>query len=532
MNKRRNESMYKTTTPTDSSINIRHFLILALGGNVFLHNLIEEIYNENEWEYYENYLKSGFTDDIVIATFTTISEEKMKQTAGIVEWCYNHKNHDIIYKLIKKGYKFTYQYIQHRTRIDLQEFHHSLMKKRGGADNISDLELFNNDVITLYLCYLQNKPCELRNIAGEIFRNGLEDTYLNCMVKEMNFNEQQQEKYKEGIASLYETYPVPEKYDDQMNISRLFEYAIERKTAEVIIRDRLGDFVEARKRTFKEPYLKEIGALSGWVKTLGINEMNLTELTPFDKKDMDIIFMEFLIAQKENDITEDQRDLFIVACLWLQAIAHHYNQTKRLYLDESKKKYYIDMNKREEIIQEKERELREKEHQFNREKEEQELRIKALEEELRIAQGNLRKQEQKQKEMNDYSKEVHALRTYVYENQKEEADNVPQISIEEMSKEIQEHSIAIFGGHPNWKQKMKEVLPSVSFVDVDELNKDISFIDRLEFLCINTSVFNHSFYRKLMSRLNKNETKLFYLDGRSNPERNIQKMYKEICQKS
>lgn len=521
--------MYQSTSPSDSSINIRHFLILALGGHHFLHPFIQELYEEKKWDYYENYRKSGFPDDKVMATYTTKSEEAMRQIAGIVEWSYNHNNFDTVYKIIKKGFKFAYQYVQQRTQIDLEDFVQTYTKRKKGADNITDSEVFNNNIVVLYLCYREGKPCNILNVAGEIFQQGLQDTYFNAMTREIYFNEQKLEENKEKIHAMYDLYPIPTKYDDNMNISRLFEYGIERKTEEIYFRDHLTNALEARNRTFKEPYFKEIGAFAGWIKSLGINEMDLTDLTLLTKKDMDIIFLEYLSAQKENHITEDQRDMFIVACLWMQALAHHYIKTKKLYLDESKEAFYSEIKQREEIVKAKENELQQKEKEWQLKSSREQERIEILEEELRKAQLTIREQHKKEEEMTDYSKEVHALRTYMYEQENQEIENFSVLSIEEMAKEIQNHSVAVFGGHPNWQQKMKAVLPTTVFVDVDELNKNISFIDRLEYVCINTSVFNHTFYRKLMSRLNKNQTKLLYVDGSSNAEKTLHKIYQDIC---
>lgn len=520
--------MFKATSKEDSQVNIRHFLILSLGGTPFLHDTIEKMYKENQWEYYEHYRNSELTEDLVIPTYTTKSEEKMKQVAGIVDWCYHHNNFERLFKLIKKGFKFTYQYVEQRKHVDLQEFNHAFMKKKGGADNVSDLELFNNDIICLYLCYRNEKSCNLRNVAGEIFQMGLKDAYLNAITKEINFSKEKQKIYKEQVDALYEEYPIPNKFNDEMNISRLFEYGIERKTEEVIMRDRIANPGEARTQAFKEPFLREIGALSGWFKALGINEMDLTDQTPFSKEDMDIVFMEYLIAHDENDIPESSRDLFIVACIWIQALATHYKETKRLYLDESKEEYYSDIKQRESEIKAKESELRDRERESERKEADLLDRVKKLEEELRVARKSLKEKDEKTKELQDYSKEVHALRTYLYDQEKSKAEVPVLRSVEDMAGAIEQYKVAVFGGHPNWQQKLKEILPGITMIHVDEINKDLSYIDRMDAVFINTSSFNHSFYRKLMARLSKNETKLYYLEGSTNTERLILKMYDDL----
>ncbi len=61
------------------NINTRHILIVALGYNDYLHGEIDKIYEENRWVYYEEFKNSGFYDDMVIKSFTTAYEEKMKK---------------------------------------------------------------------------------------------------------------------------------------------------------------------------------------------------------------------------------------------------------------------------------------------------------------------------------------------------------------------------------------------------------------------------------------------------------------------
>jgi len=519
--------MHQARETSDFNINIRHFLILALGGNQFLHDTIHRMYEEKKWEYYEEFRKSSFSNDVVMSTYTTISEEKMRQVAGMVEWSYHNNHFTNLYKLIKKGYKYAYQYVQQRRAVDIDDFVLSFIKKRGGEDNVTDSELFFNNIIVLYLCYRENKPCELRNVSGHIFQQGVKDTYNNCFIKEVNFNKEQLEQKKEEISNLYEDYPVPSKYDDLMNVSRLFEYAIGRKTEEIGYRDQLIDPIEARSRAFKEPYLKEVGAFSGWVKTLGINEMDLTSLVPFSKDDMDHIFMEFLIAKEQNNITEEQRDMFIVACIWIQALTHHYKKSKSLYLDDSKEAFYTEVKKREEIVIEKEKELAKKEEDWLTASKKQEEKIKKLEEALRNTELRVKEEQKKTSDLTDYSKEVHALRTYIYEKEENHIEST-EMTMKEVAEELEGYRMAIFGGHPKWQNKIKQTLPSITFINVSEMNKDLSYIDRLDAIFINTTFFNHSFYRKLMKRLSKNNTKLFYLDEKSNNERVVMKIFKSL----
>jgi hypothetical protein len=129
---------------TEESVNIRHFMIVSLGGNTGLHPYIDELYQDKKWEYYECYRKGDIYNDAFIPRHVTKNEEKMKQVAGIVEWCYLNNDFDLIYRLIKRGYKFVYQYVQQNRLkgVDFDHFEITFIKKFGGSDKVTDLQLF------------------------------------------------------------------------------------------------------------------------------------------------------------------------------------------------------------------------------------------------------------------------------------------------------------------------------------------------------------------------------------------------------
>jgi chromosome segregation ATPase len=155
----------------------------------------------------------------------------------------------------------------------------------------------------------------------------------------------------------------------------------------------------------------------------------------------------------------------------------------------------------------------------------QQKEIEGLTEELREAHIKMRQLEQQIRNMEDYAEEVHALRNYAYKEERDDhnIDNAP--SINTMAEFIQSKRLVIFGGSPNWRQKLKEYLPTVEFVDVDDKNRDISKIQRVDAVFINTSVFAHAFYKKIIKELTKSKTPLYYLNGQSNTEKNILEIY-------
>lgn len=160
----------------------------------------------------------------------------------------------------------------------------------------------------------------------------------------------------------------------------------------------------------------------------------------------------------------------------------------------------------------------------------QQKEMEGLTEELREAHSKIRQLEQQIENMEDYAEEVHALRNYAYREERDDHhfDNAPTINT--MAEFIQTKRLVIFGGSPNWRQKLKEFLPAVEFVDVDDKNRDISKIQRVDAVFINTSVFAHTFYKKIMKELSKSKTSLYYLNGQNNTEKSILEIYEWLTE--
>lgn len=230
--------------------------------------------------------------------------------------------------------------------------------------------------------------------------------------------------------------------------------------------------------------------------------------------------------KKFNYINKEEQDLFFITCLYLKCISSHFLYTKELYLDQSKRDYYVGIKSKESQIKEQEAKLLRRQEEWEVTNRSQVKEIEGLKQELREANSRIRLLEGKMAEMEDYTAEVHALRNFVYVEECEDHSLEPVPSLKSMKEFIQSKRIVIFGGFPNWRQKVRDLLKTVEFVEADEVNRDISKIQRADAVFINTMVFGHGFYRKIMKELKKSETPLFYLNGQSNVERTTFEIYK------
>ena len=509
--------------PQDHEI-LNQFLCIALGCNSYLHPYIDECYQKNEREYYEAYRKSGQKGNPLFSMYTTKNEEKIRKVAGIIEWCATSKKFAPLDQLIKKGYKFAYQYSQRQTHMDFEKFMRSFAKRHKNKI-MKEIELIYQNIVLWYLCVREHKPINTRNIAWQSFQKVLRSSINEIPLQKSLFSSEMVEKHNEEIDQLYEEYNIPKKPNFE-SLGVFLEYLLSENVKRIVETAPHCGTEQAEEQVFKDTPGKFIGALGGWLKALNIHEMDATEKTPMTKKDLDMAFLEMVYAKKYNSISKEEQDLFFISCLYLKCLSSQYHETKQLYLSQSNLDHYQEMKWKESQINEQKADLFKRKQEWQLTVKRKQKEIDGLSQELREAQVKIRQLEQQIEEMEDYSEEVHALRDYVFRDEQNDGHFSKTPSIEIMKEYIQSKKIFIFGGYPIWQQKLKAFLPNAEFVDVSLLNRDISKIQRVDAVFINTAVFSHAFYKKIMKELSRTGTPLFYLNGQSNVEKTTVEIYK------
>ncbi|WP_040203568.1 hypothetical protein [Neobacillus jeddahensis] len=513
--------------PQEQTI-VYQFLSIALGGNTYLHPYIDESYQKNEWEYYEAYQKSNLNGNPLFSMYSTKSEEKIRQVAGLLAWCDQHQQFFPLDQLIKKGYKFAYHYFQHHSYIDFDHFMRSFGKKQKNKV-VKELDLLYQNIILWYLCVRENKPFNTSNVAWQSFQKVLLTTMNELEWQKSMFSPEMLAAHKKEIDELYQAYNIPQNaHFDSLGF--FLEYLISDKLTGIVEKYPSYDSEKAEQLVFQNSPTKFIGALGGWLKTLHIQELDATEQISLTKGDLDTVFLELLYAKKYNNVSHAEQDLFFIACLYIKCLSSLYRETKHLFLDQSKQDYYLEMKAKEEKLHEQEADLFRQSQEWQLTNKQHQQQIDGLTEELRAAEAKIRQLEQKIGNLEDYTEEVHALRSFVYSEEQGDQTGEQTPSLKSMTTFIQSKRIVIFGGAPHWRNKVKELLPSVEFIDVDEMNRDISKIQRVDAVFINTNVFAHAFYKKIMKELSQTATPMYYLSGHSNLEKTTFEIYKWLTE--
>lgn len=510
--------------------NILHsYLSIALGGNSYLHPYIDNCYREREWEYYEAFQNSVLKRNALFTMYSTKSEEKIRQVAAILEWSIQVQRFAQIEKLIKKGYKFVYQYFHLNKRIDFEHFMRSYAKRKK-TKVVKEIDLIYHNIVLWYLCKQYGKSFNKENVAWRSFQDVLLATFNEVEIQKVMFSKKSLAENKKEIERLYREYEISRhiRFD---TIGTFLDYLISIRLKKIQEANPNISVEEAEKKVFEVSPTRYIGAIGGWLKTLQIHEMDALNQIPFSKMELDTVFLELLYAQKYHYITNDDQDLFLITCLYQKCLVSLYHETKQMYLEQSKREYYLGLKAKEARIKEQEAELSRKEREWKLKNQQLQREVDGLTEELRQKTYTIRQLEQQIENLEDYSEEVFALRTYAYKverTEENEEENVP--SLNTMIEFIKSMNIVVIGGSLNWQQKLKEWLPSVELFETDEITRDLSRIKRVDAVFINTAVLSHAFYKKVMKEMNKKGTPLFYLGGHSNMEKTLLEIYKWLTE--
>ena len=113
------------------------------------------------------------------------------------------------------------------------------------------------------------------------------------------------------------------------------------------------------------------------------------------------------------------------------------------------------------------------------------------------------------KERENESKDLIALRNYVYLLSKDDSDNESTKEPDIDYTSWLGSKVVVIGGHDNWQSKMKAVFPDWTYLNSENKTFSAAAIKDKDYIICNTEVLSHAAYYKLMSVKEKNQKLLF-----------------------
>jgi len=524
------------------SINTRHILIVALGYNEYLHGEIDKIYEENRWVYYEEFKNSGFYDDMVIKSFTTAYEEKMKKVAGIVEWCYNHNDLSLVHRLIKKGYKDVVRYYeQNKNNLDLQQFMHFILKRRDmTVDEMTELKASIYQSVLLYLANADGSNVNriFNNPYGKMALQGIQnlgDDLLHSLIIQKQLKENELDN-KKAVNFIKETLRIDVNKKIPINLDKIFDVALDIRTEEILAEKGLSfktadiqTSEKIRSSLFQEEVFKHIGGYSGALKLSELNYFDLLSVE-FSKDELLMLAHSALHIQQLNNYDEREMQQYFISTLFLHALVKQYKLQKEHLIKDTQESWYLDVKKREKQLSEKEKNYRKETEKLTTQNEEGKRKIQELKDKNKEVEKELERLRQQVEATKDEKEELIELRNFAY-NQKRVDVEVDELSVKEAADLLNTKKIIVCGGHPNMQQRLKEWLSNLETMSTDTLGKNFNYLRNYDVVYFYPNYANHSFYKKIKTAIANSKTKFVYLSDKDNVGKLLLEMHESINEK-
>lgn len=512
-------------------------IIIALAMNRSCWSEVDNIYMLNEHTYYTYYKKSKLRNSPIKSIFSMETEEKANKLIGIVEKSYSDGNLLNIERIIKAINPSIIRYVKNSNTINIESFYDKYLKNKDytGGEEFS---------ITLSLIFLSTWYLKPIQSSGSVeFIKDKWEYYTNCYIYS---NQEFELDIDSKNIDLFYSYLGINKTDKfNKNLDLIITQLIDTKTKEEMelvsnINKRksmmLDEFIdECQDIQLNKGFLVRFSVLTKYLCKLGLEPRDMYVESNITNQILDEIFMYIQEREGLDDIKTEEYQLLVASCLMIYTLYYNYMKSKDWYLNKSVENKFDELDKLEKDLIEKQDKLNEEIKRFEKRNKQKELenkelknKIKCIEIENKILNSKLNKLEDINNEVKD------KLSILLEENYKLKVECkrlrkihiTENVSNEEKIKYINNFKIGIFGGMSSIKC-LADIVENVRFYESQ--NQDISSIQNLDYIFVNTDFFSHSFGEKLKRSLEKYQVDVNYISG-TNINLIIEKIYRNMLE--
>src|SRR5690554_569713 len=120
-------SMFKMDENEEQFTFVKWTVLYGLATRKFISHHINKMYNENRIEFYQAYKRSEFTE-INLSLYSSETSDMLVKVAGIMAWSQEKNDAKPIFSLINKGFKYAWNFLKQRKRMNLPDFYEGMNK--------------------------------------------------------------------------------------------------------------------------------------------------------------------------------------------------------------------------------------------------------------------------------------------------------------------------------------------------------------------------------------------------------------------
>ena len=567
----------------------RNHVIITLSKNRNAWRWIDKVYELNKCDYYKAYKETFFSDTPLKNVYSTKTKEYMNKLAGIDNWCRKNGTEEPLLKIVQKEHNKLYSRFKMGIKeLDLDKFISKTLsdidKKNKGKTTKTYLEKHNQveEVISvaLYLATIFDVT-----LTGFLWKK-IMDTYIedmfvgikaqistNEVLKEMDktciqtvIKEILEIDYKQlkECSNLYELYNIilleqTEKakktasimYNDSIEIPGVSD--IGKMLAEnilsgeapcgVIDREMIVDvLLEENNKMFADKihqteYSSYLSLLFNSLKTTGLDKEVLSDmpvnigmiesaLLVISKCDIEDLY-------KNKNKINNMLKLKLLVMITNMSMLENYKLIKPSNFGDEEEDNLIEIEKLNEKLNEKDLEINRLKQKIEDLEKSKEKQLLSVIQDLELSNKTVNRLKKELEEAKENQEEFIAMREYIYKNSVEDEIamtlDLDEISIEEKLNYINQRKIAIFGGHPNWVNKLKKLVPNAMYIDTNAMSsRKFTRLDRYDLLVICNLFISHGLSWKVSEAVKNVKSKKVVIIDDINTDLIINKIYDSI----
>ena len=527
---------------SNKELNVRHALVIGLALNRNCADTINEIYYKNEKLYHDAYLNSGLHNDLLKKIFTMKTEDMINKLSGIVEVCYKKNDYLLIEKIIRKVHPSIVNFVKKSNVVDLDKFNLTY-----NLTNLTEDENFSCGIALLYLTNLYGKQLSGNSYLYFILNKW--QSYISILtdglIEYSPTNKKDEEFINEQIAKGYDLFMSNKDDNIDCSLELFISEDIEKRVFDKLGIDynknitelldvTIDEYEEVRNNEFNVGINRYIGSFSRYIHSLGLDSADIFVDTKITNKILENMFIDFSYSIKGNNVSEDSRELYIASCIFIYNLVSLYKECKDIYLNKVSEDKYKELKSMEESL------TKEKE-KFNAKVFETKLTIKENKKEIEELKKKLKELERENKKLSSNAikdkdtikslkQDLNSSKGIITELQDHlrNIENIAltkeEINLDDKIEYINEYKIGIFGGMTSIKTLSNKL---ENIVYYNSQNQDISSINTLDMVFVNSDFINHAFTNKIKSVSSKLDVPMKYISG-TNDDLIIETIYTEL----
>lgn len=478
-----------------------HLVVYACASSLYMREVIKKEYETDRILYFESFKKSRLKNRKSLFKSSIEKEVAVIQSIGVVSYLFEQNDREKLHRILKKGFKNVFKYVQERKKPNFLEFYQMYSKeiqKNKGSQDTTICHMF------VYVCLFYKKeyqmPQDLLYSVVATIPNIFDAEEMQDVVAS---NENEIKEFWEKLG-----FEFPRR---TMNL-----------TDAVLLNKEKGHEYVLTNAAFEGTSLSYYLEIYDLIGDFSIREL-LGE-TFLTKEEIKLCIHSIWIEYSDKIPKEVVEDRY-VAALFVTAFKKHFNNAKEYATIHSVDEFHYKIKKIENDFKLKFEKSKHEVEKITRDNKVKQNKLDLALSEIQQLKSELKVEKENNLAQISSKKELEAYRKYF---QQLESTIENQISIESMLEKLKKIRITFVGGHQKWQDKLSKILPYSYFIHVDDLNKDFKSIQQSEYVVLNVYYISHGFIYKFMKEMESVDAPLIYAPDHENIDITVTYIYQAI----